>query len=310
MNLFKKEQPEVGIVIPVYNKYEYTKKCLDGIFSTNEKTPFEVIVVDNASTDETKESLQNDERIKYIANQENLGFAKACNQGAKETKAKLILFLNNDMEPLPGWLDNLVAETESDPSVAVVGSKLLYGDGSIQHAGIAFDEKGPYHIYRKEKSEKPYVNKKRYLQGVTGASLLIRKSIFEKLGGFDEGFVNGYEDVDLCLRVRELGKKILYCPQSVLYHYESITEGRFDHKDLNRERLLKKWKGKMKPDYKDILREDKNLSQFEKMAIQSQEYEKIKRELDLIKSSKFWKAREKYMRIKNKLLMRDERKEN
>ncbi|MFW5885302.1 MAG: glycosyltransferase family 2 protein [Patescibacteria group bacterium] len=306
MSVSKEEKPEVGIVMPVYNKYNYTKKCLDGIFFTSEKTSFEVVVIDNASTDETRENLQKDERIKYIANQENLGFAKACNQGARESKARFILFLNNDMEPLPGWLDNLVEEIKKDDSIAIAGSKLLYGDGTIQHAGIAFDEKGPYHIYRKEKREKPYVNKQRFLQGVTGASLLIRRAVFEKIGGFDEGFINGYEDVDLCLRVAKSGKKILYCPKSELYHYESMTEGRLDHKDLNRDRLLKKWKGKMEPDHKKILKEDGNLNQFEKMSIENEEFKKenreLKEELKLIKNSKFWKARQKYMNIKNKIL--------
>jgi GT2 family glycosyltransferase len=303
MNLLNVEKPEVGIVMPVYNKYEYTKKCLDKIFSTKEQTSFEIIFIDNASTDETKKNLREDKRIKYIANSKNLGFAKACNQGARETKARFILFLNNDMEPLPGWLDNLTKEIKKDKSIAIAGSKLLYGDGTIQHAGIAFDDKGPYHIYRKEKREKPYVNKQRFLQGVTGACLLIRRSIFEKIGGFDEGFVNGYEDVDLCLRVINSGKKILYCPKSELYHYESMTEGRLDHKDLNRDRLLSKWRGKMVPDHKKILKEDGNLNQFEKIVMENEE---LKKELELIKSSKFWKVRGKYIKIKNKLFLKND----
>jgi len=233
-----------SIIIPVWNKVELTQQCLVALGSATEDVSFELIVVDNHSTDSTPQllsSLGGDVRI--ITNDENLGFAKACNQGAAVATGEYLVFLNNDTIPLKGWLSALVDEVRTHPDVTVVGSKLLYQDGTTQHAGVAIDRNNltPYHIYNGFAADHPAVNKRRELNSVTAACLLIRRPAFAELGGFDEGFLNGFEDVDLCLRVREKQGRIVYQPRSVLYHLESQTPGRKEHDQANAHRLRHRW---------------------------------------------------------------------
>jgi GT2 family glycosyltransferase/radical SAM superfamily enzyme YgiQ (UPF0313 family)/tetratricopeptide (TPR) repeat protein len=234
-----------SIVIPVWNKMDLTVQCLTKLAEATTGIDYEVIVVDNHSTDGTGEVLRlvgGDLRV--ISNPENLGFAKACNQGARIARGKYLVFLNNDTIPLKGWLNALINEAEAHPEAGIVGSKLLYADGTIQHAGVLFMRNGlgPYHRYRQAPADLPAVNRRCELQAVTGACLLIRRDLFEEVGGFDEGFLNSFEDVDLCLKVREKGRLVVYQPGSVLYHLESQTPGRKRHDDANAERLRERWK--------------------------------------------------------------------
>jgi GT2 family glycosyltransferase/tetratricopeptide (TPR) repeat protein len=233
-----------SIIIPVFNKCELTQQCLTALAQVTNEVTWEVIIVDNASSDDTPtllNSLSGD--VQVIRNEENLGFAKACNQGAGAARGRHLVFLNNDTIPLHGWLKALVEEVEEHPEVAVVGSKLLYPDGTIQHAGAVFSRTfaTPYHVYWRFPAEAPVVNRRREFQAVTAACMLVRREVFEAVGGFDEGYRNGFEDVDLCLKVRERGGRIVYQPNSVLYHLESQTPGRKDHDQENGRRLLERW---------------------------------------------------------------------
>ena len=222
------------------------------------KYDFEVIVVDNASTDGTREYLNGlGNKVTVIHNEKNLGFAKACNQGARIARGEYLLFLNNDTVVTNNWLDVLVKELDNNEDVAIVGPKLLYPDNTIQHAGIVFDgNKWPHHIYKRENKDELYVNKKRRFQCLTAACFLVRANVFKAVNGFDEDYVNGLEDLDLCLEVRQLGFGILYCTESVVYHYESISAGRSLHDDRNYEIFFSRWGGKVKVDYKDYMSED------------------------------------------------------
>src|SRR5262249_39071833 len=141
--------------------------------------------------------------IRVISNAENAGFARACNQGAAIAQAPYLVFLNNDTIPLRGWLEALVDEVERRPEVAIVGSKLLYADGTLQHAGVSFPRVvyGPYHVYRGLPGTLPAACRRRELRAVTAACMLVRHTVFATRGGFDEGYRNGFEDVDLCLSV-------------------------------------------------------------------------------------------------------------
>ncbi|MEK7350974.1 MAG: glycosyltransferase, partial [Nitrospirota bacterium] len=235
---------KASIIIPVFNKFDLTSQCLTTLAAVTTMPEYEVIVVDNASTDGTAEflaSLGGD--VQVIRNPENYGFAVACNQGAKAASGEFLLFLNNDTIPTEGWLNALVDEVERHPDVAVVGSKLLYEDGTIQHAGVAFSRIvfTPYHIYQKFPADAPMVNRRREFQCVTAACMLVRREVFEQVGRFDEGFKNGFEDVDLCLKIRERGWRIVYRPDSVVYHLESQTPGRKIHDTDNGRRLREKW---------------------------------------------------------------------
>jgi O-antigen biosynthesis protein len=249
---------KTSLIIPIYNNKEYTEKCLNSIFNFGANSKFEIIVVNNGSIDGSAEYLSElNDKITVIQNDENLGFAKACNQGAKIAQGEYLLFLNNDTVVTRGWLDILVQEMDNNENIAIIGPKLLYPDGTVQSAGVVFDEeKWPHHIYTKEKGTELFVNKKREFQCLTAACFLIRKSIFNQFGGFDESYLNGLEDLDLCLKVRELGLGILYCPESVVYHYESVTEGRSNYDERNCQIFYSRWKDKIVVDYKKYLIED------------------------------------------------------
>lgn len=234
-----------SIIIPVWNKVELTRQCLTALASNTTDISFEVIVVDNGSTDGTEEllgELKGD--VQILRNDQNLGFAKACNQGARAARGKYLVFLNNDTIPQPQWLKPLVSEVDEHQEVGVVGSKLLFADGSVQHAGVVFmrSHRSAYHIYRTVASNASAVNQRREFQAVTAACLLVRREIFDGVQGFDEGFINGFEDVDLCLKIREKGHHVIYQPRSVLYHLESQTPGRKEHEVHNSRRLQERWR--------------------------------------------------------------------
>lgn len=250
----------VSIVIPCWNRADLTRQCLEALaLTTPDEANFEVVLVDNGSTDDTKAlfaSLGGD--VQVVTNQMNLGYAKACNQGARAATGEWLLFLNNDTEPHAGWLEAMVDLGQSEPDIGIVGAKLLYANGTIQHAGVVFTGRAegkfitagkhtdkdvlidllPYHLYRKMAADAPFVNKIREFQVVTGACMLIRKRLFEQLGGFDEVFLNGYEDVDLCLKALQAGYRILYQPAAVITHHESQSPGRHD-KDLDNARIMR-----------------------------------------------------------------------
>jgi len=247
----------VSIIIPVFNKVGFTRKCLDTLSRNTPRELYECIVVDNASTDGTGEYLKSfGDEIKVITNPVNLGFAKACNQAAKTATAPYLLFLNNDTEPQPGWLEPLVELLDRDTAVAAVGSKLLFPDGTIQHAGVLIldnrrssDPFEARHIYYSKPSDFREANKPRTYQVLTAACLLLRKNAFEEVGGFDEEYWNGYEDVDLCFKLQEKGWVLVYQPRSVLIHHESKSgPERFTKVRENIQRLHGKWRGRITPD--------------------------------------------------------------
>ena len=235
---------ECSIIIPVFNKADLTQQCITQLAQITEGVTYEVIVVDNASTDETSTFLSTlGGDVQIIRNDKNLGFAKACNQGAEIAKGRNLVFLNNDTIPQSGWLHALVSEVNSSSEVKIVGSKLLFPDNTIQHAGVVFSRKYvlPYHWARGLPGDSLLVNQRRYFKAVTGACMLVDREAFEKVGGFDEGYVNGYEDVDLCLKIGEQGGRVVYQPRSCLYHLESQTPGRQDHMKQNGVRFLGRW---------------------------------------------------------------------
>ncbi|MEE8557096.1 MAG: glycosyltransferase family 2 protein, partial [Myxococcota bacterium] len=237
-------EPSCSIVIPVLNCMDLTRQCLEKLFAVTDGVPFEVIVVDNGSDDETAEYLRSlGEKIRLISNPENQGFAIACNQGARAATGEYVVFLNNDTVPLRGWLRAMVDVVRTEPGVGIVGSKLLFPDRSVQHAGVAMSREygTPYHIYRGVPEDAPVVSRRRDLNCVTAACMLVRRSAVQEVGGFDEGYLNGFEDIDLCFRMVERGYRVVYEPQSVLLHLESQTTGRKDHDPHNVRRFRERW---------------------------------------------------------------------
>jgi GT2 family glycosyltransferase len=255
--------PIASVVIPVRNNLGYTRTCIEALHrNTPEDLPYELVMVDNCSTDGTDAYLRSVRgRIRVLRNDSNLGFARACNKGAVAALGEFLVFLNNDTIPHEGWLTALLDVGRSDSSIAVVGSKLLYPDGSIQHAGVAFgpalEGLYPFHIYSREPADAPYVNEQRDFQVVTAASMLVRRSVFLEFGGFDEAFINGYEDVDFCLRIRARGYRVVYAPRSVLTHHVSKTSGRFLREEENMKLLNNRWASRILPDYECFFETDR-----------------------------------------------------
>ncbi len=234
---------KASIIIPVFNKVEYTEKCVNGVIENTIDTCYEVIVVDNASTDGTRDFLKRLRgEVKVITNRTNLGFAKACNQGARVAHGRYLVFLNNDTVPEKFWLRAMVEAIEKAPQVGIVGSKLLYPDGTVQHAGVAFHGRtgSIFHIYKGFDGDHPAVNYGRDYHAVTGACLLIPRGLFWNVGGFYEGFIAGYEDVDLCLRVKKEGYGVVYAPKSRLIHFEEVTRREFPSHGIADGQLLMK----------------------------------------------------------------------
>jgi GT2 family glycosyltransferase len=243
--------PKCSVIIPVFNKASLTRQCLEVLLSPPwERTEFEIIVVDDASTDATPRLLAGyGNRIRVVTHQANTGFATAVNDGAAAAAGEYFVFLNNDTVPQPGWLDALVRYAEAHPRAAVVGCKLLFPDGTIQHAGVVVSQdRLVKHIYGGFPGDHPAVNKSRRFQVVTAACALVRRGPFHEVGGFDTAFRNSYDDVDLCLRLGERGYEIHYCHESVLYHMESVSEGRFDHTDPNDRLFRSRWLDRVRPD--------------------------------------------------------------
>jgi GT2 family glycosyltransferase/glycosyltransferase involved in cell wall biosynthesis len=252
----------VSIIIPVFNKVDLTKNCLNSIYKYTRKTiPFEIIVVDNKSSDDTLDFLKDFQKdhseLVIISNEENLGFAKANNIGAANAKGKYLLLLNNDTEVQPGWLENLYATIDSNDSIGAVGSKLLFPNGTIQHAGVIIindqlinDPLVARHIFYGQQADYPEANQATQYKALTAACLMIRKDVFARVNGFDENYWNGYEDVDLCFKIFESGYKLIYQPKSIVTHYESQSgKERFTKVNENIILLHKKWLNKIEPDF-------------------------------------------------------------
>ncbi|MEW6749561.1 MAG: glycosyltransferase [Candidatus Latescibacterota bacterium] len=244
-------RPRASIVIPVCNQAEYTEQCLLALAGSAGGGPeHEVLVVDNASDDWTPYLLQVfSGDLKVLRNEENVGFARACNQAAREARGEYLVFLNNDTVPQPGWLEALVRTADADARIGVVGARLLYpGTRRVQHAGLALRGGIPEHVGRGADALDPTVTAPRDLDMVTGACMLVRRSLFAELEGFDTGYQNGVEDVDLCLRARDRGWRVTYCPDCVVEHHEGKSQGRYDHVQENLQRFAARWQGRFGAD--------------------------------------------------------------
>ena len=209
-----------------------------------------MIIVDNHSTDETSQILQAVEGdIKIIRESSNRGFAVACNHGAQMAEGEYLIFLNNDTEPKDGWLDAMLNCARNNTEVGAIGAKLTYPDGNIQHAGLAISRKMiPYHVFQNFSENHPAVCEERDMQAVTAACMLIPKNVFRNLEGFNESYLNGFEDVDLCFRAKEQNLRVIYCPDAKVVHHEESTEGRKNHDAENLTLFMETWGNKLVAD--------------------------------------------------------------
>lgn len=219
--------PGCAVIIPTYNGGGLTAACVDALLDNPPADCRQaIVVVDDGSTDDSRHVLARfGSQIELLAQDTNQGFARTCNLGARAAAGyEYLVFLNNDTLPTRGWLDALVHEAQDDPEIAAVGAKLLFPNGLIQHAGVAIgQDRWPHHLYTGFSEAHPAVNRSRDVSAVTAACMLVRTADFNAADGFDPAYHNGYEDVDLCLRLGQRGRRIRYCHRSVVYHLESVT---------------------------------------------------------------------------------------
>ena len=243
------EQPVASIVIPVYNKVELTRACLESIARTPTGIEYEVIVVDDCSSDRTADFLAACSGIVALRNDVNAGFIDSCNRGADQARGEFVVFLNNDTTVTPGWLDALIEPFRNDADVGIVGARLVYPDGRLQEVGgIIFNDASGWNYGRDEKPDLPHYSFVSEADYVSGACLAIRRSDFADLGGFDTRYRPAYyEDTDLCFQVRERGKKVIVQPAATIVHHEGATSGTDEsggvkqYQAVNREKFREKW---------------------------------------------------------------------
>jgi GT2 family glycosyltransferase/glycosyltransferase involved in cell wall biosynthesis len=245
------DAPRASVIVPVYNHFHHTRTCLAALAACGDATPFEVIVVDDGSTDETRSRLESLDGLRYHRNTENLGFIGACNAGAQLARGEHLVFLNNDTAVQPGWLDALLATFRDHADVGLAGAKLVYPDGRLQEAGgIVFSDASGWNYGRFEDPADPRFNFVREVDYCSGAAIAVPRALFERFGGFDPLYAPAYyEDTDLAMKVRAAGLRVLYQPASVVVHFEGVTSGtdtagsgtkRFQV--VNQQKFLARWR--------------------------------------------------------------------
>lgn len=243
----EKENPLVSIIIPVFNQFAYTYNCLKSIQKNSIGINYEVIVGDDNSTDLTKMIEKIVKGIKVVHNEKNYQFLVNCNKISKLARGKYIVFLNNDTQVQRNWLETLVALMEREPQIGLAGSKLVYPNGLVQEAGgIVWKDATVLQYGNNRQPGEEELIVLREVDYISGASIIIRKELWEDIGGFDERFAPAYyEDVDLAFRVRESGYKVMYQPGSEVVHFESVTQSVSKNKkqgiEENRRKIIEKW---------------------------------------------------------------------
>jgi len=245
--------PSVTIIIPTYNGTEHLKRCLSAL-ERNTVAPYEVLIADDRSSKPEfrlyLRGLKN--RYPIVKSHLRRGFAGINNWAVSKTITKYICLLNSDAVPGHMWLTHMLRELNKHKGVGIVGAKLLYPPqkgynlgGKIQHAGVARNSEGlPYHIFGGQPSDFPLANVRRELNAVTFACVLIRRKLWDSLGGLDKGYrIGQFEDVDFCWKARKAGWKIVYQPKATLLHYEhgSGEDVVTKHSMNNRGRLMSIW---------------------------------------------------------------------
>jgi O-antigen biosynthesis protein len=241
--------PKISIIIPVYNQWRYTYNCLKSILENTEENNYEIIIGNDCSSDETDRMLIKMKGITVVNNKENLGYINNCNNASRPAKGKYLLFLNNDTYVLKGWLSSLFTLAEKDQQIGVIGSKLIYPNGTLQEAGgIVWNDGSAWNYGRGDSPDKPQYNYVREVDYCSGACLLVRKDLFVKIGGFDSRYQPAYyDDSDMCFAVRSLGYTVMYDPFSVIVHYEGISNnkktssGVKKYQELNLPKFIEKW---------------------------------------------------------------------
>jgi len=214
----------VTIIIVNWNAREMLKKCLSSIFQNTTYPAFRVVVVDNASTDESVEMIRREFRsVAVVENDDNLGFSAGNNIGIDRYRSEFYFLLNNDTEVKPGWLGTSVDMMNADRKIGIIGSLCVFPSGKVQHAG-GYNLPGAYSRHAGKGLDPSDVQQIKDYPFVSGAALLIRREVLDTVGLLDEGFSPYYfEDSDLCYRARFANYRVVYNPKSAIVHHESVS---------------------------------------------------------------------------------------
>ncbi|MBP2046660.1 glycosyltransferase family protein [Methanobacterium aggregans] len=263
---FDENAPLVSIIILNRNGLNHLKRLFKYFKEDIQYPNYEIIVVDNLSSDKSLsflEELKNSLPLTIIKNSENKSFSRANNEAVQVAKGEYILLLNNDIEPTYGWLNQMMQTALNHDKVGTVGAKLVYPNCSesifnknnsfkIQHTGIVFQNLNTF--FRPINRGKGYevfnstFKSEKCVAGNTAATLLVKKDLYLKVGGLDERYYYGYEDVDFCLKLLKRGYKNIYCPKALLFHYEYGSDEKIsisNYRDIkfqnNKKLLMSKW---------------------------------------------------------------------
>jgi len=224
---------------------ELLRFCLKNFFESASglSDQVQVIVADNASARPYTASSFPDSRVRLLRFDTQTGFAAACNRAVQECDAEQLLFLNNDVLLDRSTLVRMMEHCDA-PGIGVIGSWLYFPDGRVQHRGVVFgsDDIGPYHLDRGGYLEPRCAFQE--FQAVTGACLMVERELFSRIGGFDESYSFGLEDIDFCLRVRQSGRRVICVNAGRPLHFESLTPGRVELDVSSRQLFLQRWRGK------------------------------------------------------------------
>lgn len=241
--------PLVSILIPTKDNARLLRRCIESLERRTAYRDVEILVIDNGSEDPRTLAYLRRLRHRVLPFPHPFNFARMNNAGAAQARGDHLLFLNDDTRAIePGWLDAMLEHSQRR-EVGAVGAKLLFPNGTIQHAGVVVGIQGKAaHAFWGLPGDHPgYYDLARVIRNcsaVTAACLMTRRAVFEEVGGFDEAFEVAYNDVDLCLRLRERGYLVVYTPYAVLYHHQSASRGPYDPgKDRKHEEFLReRWR--------------------------------------------------------------------
>lgn len=245
----RSDRPLVSVIVPVHGKWSYTRQCLRMLAGHLVSVPFEVIVVDDASPDDSAARLAECAGVRLVRAEHNLGFIGACNLGAEHARGEYLFFLNNDAEVTESWLDVLIDTARSDDRIGMVGAKLVYPDGRLQECGgIVWADGTGWNYGRDRDAAGAEFNVLRDVDYCSGAAILVRTDVFQQVGGFDPRFAPAYyEDTDLAFAIRAAGYRTVVQPAAVVVHHEGVSNGTDEstgvkqHQELNRRVFVEKW---------------------------------------------------------------------
>ncbi|MBQ6644479.1 MAG: glycosyltransferase [Saccharopolyspora sp.] len=245
----RSDEPVVSVIVPVHGKWPYTRQCLRFLAGHLVSVPFEVVVVDDASPDDSAAKLAACDGVRLVRAERNLGFIGACNLGAEHARGRHLFFLNNDAEVTESWLDTLMSTMDSNERIGLVGAKLVYPDGRLQECGaVVWSDGTGWNLGRGGDPDAAEYNDVRDVDYCSGAAILVRAGVFREVGGFDGRFAPAYyEDTDLAFAVRAAGYRTVVQPKAVVVHHEGISNGTDAstgvkrHQELNRQVFVDKW---------------------------------------------------------------------